>query len=65
MTICVDLDADIGRSTVPAGALSERGEARAEPVAEDATATLPLKPLLGLAGSGVFAVWTSLTCFVC
>lgn len=26
---------------------------------------LPLGRLAGLAGSGVFAFWTSLTCFVC
>jgi hypothetical protein len=26
---------------------------------------LPLGRLAGLAGSGAFAVWTSLTCFVC
>lgn len=27
--------------------------------------SLPVGGLLGLVGSGAFAVWTSLTCFVC
>ena len=26
---------------------------------------LPVAPLVALAGSGTFAVWMSLTCFVC
>jgi hypothetical protein len=34
------------------------------PVAPEA-GRLPLGRLAGLAGSGVFAFWTSLTCFVC
>lgn len=28
-------------------------------------AALPVVPLVALAGSGTFALWTSLTCFVC
>lgn len=38
----------------PADAGSTPGQAR-----------LPLGRLAGLAGSGAFAFWTSLTCFVC
>ena len=26
---------------------------------------MPVAPLIALAGSGTFAVWMSLTCFVC
>ncbi|GAC1611322.1 MAG: hypothetical protein NVS3B26_23440 [Mycobacteriales bacterium] len=29
------------------------------------TPRLPVWQIVGLAGSGVFAFWTSLTCFVC
>lgn len=64
MTLCVDLDA-VEASTSPAGALAAGAPAGAEPAAAQPAATLPVRPLLGLAGSGVFAVWTSLTCFVC
>ncbi len=64
MTVCVDLDA-VETSNHPSRALAAGAEAVAEPAAGQAAATLPVRPLLGLAGSGVFAVWTSLTCFVC
>jgi hypothetical protein len=44
---------------VPAG----RGVAEL-PVARE-VGRLPLGRLAGLAGSGAFALWTSVTCFVC
>ena len=31
----------------------------------DAAGRLPLAPLAGVAASGAFAFWASLTCFVC
>ena len=64
MTVCVYLDAVEGSAPL-AGAVAARAESGAEPAAELPAAKLPVRPLLGLAGSGVFAVWTSLTCFVC
>jgi hypothetical protein len=37
----------------------------AEPPVAAEAGRLPLGRLAGLAGSGVFALWTSVTCFVC
>lgn len=49
------------RSTVRASA----GLMQADSDPAPAQARLPLGRLAGLAGSGAFAFWTSLTCFVC
>lgn len=64
MTLCVDLGT-VETPTSPAGARAEGVDGGPETAADLPVATLPVRPLLGLAGSGVFAVWTSLTCFVC
>ncbi len=63
MTVCVDLDA-VEWTTPPVAVGSQAGAGAMAP-AEPAEARLPLRPLLALVGSGTFALWTSLTCFVC
>lgn len=46
---------------LPSGARAGRPATAPDEPAE----RLPVAGLLGLAGSGTFAVWMSLTCFVC
>lgn len=61
--LVVDLAAspEVQPPGLPSGTDAEPDSA--VPAAEQAR--LPLGRLSGLAGSGAFAVWTSLTCFVC
>lgn len=64
MTICVDLD--VVEAQVPATGRCPQEAVTAAALTEWPQAGgLPVRSLLGLAGSGVFAFWTSLTCFVC
>lgn len=53
-------------ATRPAEELDAEGEAGLEAsAAEDDAGPLPWVPMAALGGSGAFAAWMSLTCFVC
>ncbi len=72
----VDRSCDVSRNGVSVGrgtdGFRSPGNADAtgprlpsEPAASGERGSLPVPGLLGLSGSAGFAVWTSLTCFVC
>ena len=58
-TLVLDDHAD--RPPVEAGPPAAPESVEQEPVSQP----LPVWHLLAVAGTGTFAVWTSLTCFVC
>lgn len=59
------LDLDARPARPQADPLPEPATALGPADGSPAAGKLPLGRLVGLAGSGAFAFWTSLTCFVC
>lgn len=58
----LDADADTRTRTLPSKWVTDLDGQDAE---SSSQARVPVGRLVGLAGSGAFAFWTSLTCFVC